>query len=295
MTAKIKVALFVKPTAAPLERERRNMGYWSYPVMQFEWVHFSPHMSTVETKRFNEFDLIFWEDGGTYKFVKNGGPAVVYMAIDSTLSGPHYHTRLERSKQADLVLVDHDRLERFAGGAPVRRLGYCVNDLVFEPVKEKKVDVAYHCSSGARKGMPGGYERNELRRKLDDVCAQTYSYRSGALGLADYARSLAEARVAVNWPRTIINRPHRVLDVMACRTALLTGPIPSLECDLIEEGVHYYTFEEQKDVGAYLQGLLENERWESMAQAGYDLVMEQHTWAMRAAQLRQLLKVELGI
>jgi len=295
----LRVALIVKASPSTRERENRNMGWWSYPVPEFTWEHFSFSKKgfQVETSKFtSDYDLIFHEDGGNWGDYIGGAVPVVYMAIDSTLTDAHYATRLCQATKSDLVLVDHDSLDRFRpAGVPVRRLAYCVNDRIFGPL-EKAVDIVFHCGTGARKGMPGGVERTKLRQYLDTVCKQAgYSYRSGAVGLPEYAQSMGQARVVVNWPRTSINRPHRIFDAMACEACVVTGPLPYIEEDHRYAGEHYVEFANNDELPEILSALLIDERWAKIAHSGNELVNERHTWKTRASELRSILNTELGI
>ncbi len=291
----LRVALVVKPSPSTREREGRNMGWWSYTVPEFTWDHFVYEGFQADANGMVGYDLIFQEDGGPLGFA-NRKPPLVYLAVDSTLSDAHYQTRLERARQADLILVDHDRLERFAGiGKPIRRWAYCVNDQLFRPL-EKSLDVVFHCSAGARSGQPGGVERARLRSRLHDVCQQAgWSYRSGAVGIGLYAEDMGRGRVVVNWPRTMLNRPHRVFDAMASGACLLTGEIPIVDGDDVVENVHYAVFRSNKELDDWLSRLLQDETWRQFARNGHDLVMRKHTWAVRARELRQILSEELGL
>lgn len=296
---RLRVALIVKNSPVTCERERRNMGWWSYPVSEFEWVHFIPGNGEFDLAGLPGFDLIFHEDGGNWcSYVRRpGSPPVVYLSVDSTLSDRHYQERLEQAAKADLVLVDHDRLERFLPtGLPVRRLAYCVNDRLFRPRGEKSVDVSFHCGIGERWNAPGSKERAAIRDYLTSVCAQTgWSYRAGGLEVSDYARALACSRIVVNWPRTAINRPHRIFDAMASGACVLTGRLPEVEEDHRVPGVDYLEFDEMGELPGLIERLLENGAWERVAASGHKLVIERHTWAVRAKELRELLARELGL
>jgi hypothetical protein len=297
----LKVALIIKNSDAPKQRENRNMGYFSYPVDEFEWQHFwFPKNATVDLNDFREFDLVFHEDttnGAQYK--RLGTVPLVFLDIDSTLSEVHLHKRRILGYQADLILVDHAPLENFSEGrGKVRRLGYCVNDLVFKDYGlSKSVDLSFHCSTGGSKNHPGAKERKAIRALLDTYAMQkTLRYRSGVLGLQDYARAFNESKVCVNWPRTRINRPHRVFDVMAARSCLLTGKIPAVDGDGLEAGVHYIEFGNQRDMIERLDWLFEDgERIEQITNAGHQHVMNNHTWRHCAKRLRKILSEELGI
>ncbi len=49
------------------------------------------------------------------------------------MSEDHYRQRLNQCPHADLLLLDHDRPERFVGtGVPARQLPHCVNDQIFK-------------------------------------------------------------------------------------------------------------------------------------------------------------------
>lgn len=294
----LKVALIVKNKPGPRERERRNMGYWSYDVPEFTWEHFSPGKDFVIERfdKFRDFDVIFHEDGGNYGVWGGCNPPVVYLSIDSTLSDNHYHIRFEQAKQADLILLDHDATARFYhAGPPVRRLGYCVNDHVFKPL-EKHLDVVYHCSSSSGTGAPGAQERIKLRQDLNAWgTIGGWSYRSGVAGLDEYAANMGSARIVVNLPRTVTNRPHRILDAMAAGACVLTGPIPTVDGDGLQDRVHYRTFAETAEVPAMIGELLTDHAWTQYAINGHELVMARHTWAIRAQELRQIIKKELGL
>lgn len=295
--SQLKIALIVKNKPGPHERERRNMGYWSYPVPEFTWDHFSPgkDFNIERFSMFKDFDVIFHEDGGNYGIWVGCNPPVAYLSIDSTLSDNHYHARLGQAKQSDLILVDHDELHRFAGvGPPVRRLGYCVNDHVFTP-REKSIDVVYHCSSSSGTGAPGAQERIALRQYLNEICTRyKWTYRSGVAGLDEYAANMGAARIVINLPRTVTNRPHRILDAMAAGACVLTGPIPTVSGDDLQERIHYRTFTNNAELPEIINELLTDHSWTQCAINGHELVTARHTWAQRARELRQIMREELA-
>jgi glycosyltransferase involved in cell wall biosynthesis len=278
-------------------RDARMVGYWSYGVPEFTWDHL-PVWKTGEPISMKggqkKYDLVFVEDG-TWPIWKDRCLPVVYHVVDSTLSrGCHFEPRLELAKQCDLVLIEHDRLERFAeAGRPVRRWAYCVNDDLFKDYGlEKAVDVCSHFNSGG--GHDGG--RKELGRDLGKWCKEKgYVYRGGCVGGREYAKSFNAAKISANWPRWPENRPHRVLDVMACRSCLLTGPIPDVSGEEREEGRDYVEVPTVADFYPRADELLRSGRWKEIADNGYELVQERHTWAVRAGELRQILSEELGL
>lgn len=295
----LRVALFVKGTPSGFQREMRNMGYWSYEVPEFTWEHFNLAGGRCEARnRFRDYDLIFLEDlgGNAGTLTGSGGPPVVYLSVDSTLSERHYTDRRNKASMADLILVDHDKPSRFhLDGKRALRLAYCINDHVFKPL-EKTLDISFHCGAGASQGQPGGAERVDLRQYLHTLHEiYGYSYRSGSMGLLEYAESMGHSRVIVNWPRTPINRSHRVLDAMACGACLVTGMLPDVPEDKIARDVHYVAFESKEELPYMLESLFSENRWQEVANNGYKLVMENHTWAIRARELREMLSKELGL
>jgi hypothetical protein len=278
-------------------RDNRMVGYWSYDVPEFTWEHLPIWKGSdpVSMRGWNrKYDLVFLEDG-TWPVWEDRCLPVVFYVVDSTLDrNLHYMPRLALAKECDLVLVDHDRLERFAGaGRPVRRWGYCVNDRLFRDYAlEKDVDVCAHFNSGG--GNDGG--RLELGCNLDRWCGlMGYAYAGGPRYDEEYARAFNAAKISANWPRWSINRSHRTFDVMACRSCLLTGPIPDVSGEERTAGRDYVQAETHEEFYLQATDLLETGRWREVADNGYKLVQEKHTWATRAGELRRMLKEELGL
>ena len=270
----------------------RMAGYWSYDVPEFEVEHFGVGGSAESYRRseFRGFDLILWEDHRTKgTWVHDADVPLVYHVVDSTLSAGHLEDRRRHAAMADLTLVDHDRLERL--GRRARRWGYCVNDRLFRDYgMQKDVDVAYHCR------VKGSVEREELRGWLGEFCrGRGYIYATGDRAWEEYARAFNRARVSVNLARTVTNRPHRVLDAMACRTCLLTSPLPPVSGEERAAGLHYVEWRERGDLAGQLEWLLDSGEWQAVADAGFELVHRVHTWAVRARELRGILREEFGL
>lgn len=285
----LHVALIVKNTPTAFERQKRNMGLWSYETPEFTWQHFSPgkdfKLNTHDLKR-QGFDFVFQEDGGNWGVYIGNAIPVIYYSIDSTLSiDRHYIPRLRQARQADLILVDHDRLDHFAvKGISTRRLLYCVNDYLFKP-GAKTIDVNFHCG--------GSDHRLLIRRQLDAICkAQQWSYVSGVVDLYRYAADLSISKIVVNIPRNEANRPHRVYDAMACKTCLLSRPFPIAPEEGFIDEQHYLSFD--TDIEYKLSYLMEG-AWESIAAKGHEWVTQNHTWTVRSRQLRQIVFEELGL
>lgn len=286
----MKIALVVKASNGTQERETRNMGYWSYPVPEFDWRHFVFKGKTAYATEMNDgFDIIFQEDAGP-RFYKDIKKPLVYLAIDSTLSDDHLESRLERAKNADLILVEQDDLEKFAHlGVSVKRLNYCVNDSLFRDNYGlgKPIDVSFYCGSNEERGV--------IRNMLRTFCKKRgLVLGTGTLHPIQYAKAMASSKIVVNWPRVPTNRPHRVFDAMACGACLVSGPLPFMPDDKRVEGRDYVEVQTHKDIPDAIDSLLASSDWrQQIATNGKRLVTKYHTWVIRARQLKQILDEEL--
>lgn len=272
----------------------RMVGFWSYDVPEFEVVHFGVRgRFGYHLSQFSDFDVIVREDHRTHgTFIRDAKVPVAYYVVDSTLSADHYKTRLGPAKDADLILVEHDRLSRFGGlGKPVRRFGYCVNDKLFKDYRlDRTVDVGMYCRI---KDAP---ERRELVYWLEDFCeGRGYSYAAGKRVQIKYAQAFNMTCISVNLSRTVTNRPHRVFDAMACRTCLLTSPLPPVSGEAREQGAHYLEFRDRTELAGLIDHLLATGDWQVIADAARRMVRRKHTWAVRARELRQVFAEELGL
>ncbi len=290
----MRIALVVKNKPAAFKRDNRGVGYFSYLVPEFEWDHFTLgdyfRFNTEAWKRIG-YDVVIQEDGGNWGEYLGPLPTAM-LIIDSTLTEDHhYRPRQVHARQFGLVLVDHDKLERFSCMGKVMRFSYCVNDKIFKP-GEKCIDVSFHCASS----KVGDGTRSKIRQALSDWAATTdYVYTSGAMGLEEYADAMGKSRIVVNWPRVPINRPHRVFDAMASGACLVTGILPEVSEEDKQAGVHYIEVEKWEDVPATCQQLLETGDWEKYAKAGYELMKAKYTWAIRAKELREIIRQEFGL
>jgi hypothetical protein len=267
------------------------MGWWSYPVPEFTWEVITIQKGTaLDLASLGQYNFVFHVDSGNYVTYRHrGARPVVFVTWDDTLSPGHKQVRLEQAKQVDLLLVDHSPLAEWPGPYKVRRANYCSDDRLFATA-EKTVDVAWHCSAG------DCLARSEIKNLLPSVCQRGgWSLSCGGLSRPEYARALARARVVVNFPKTPTNRPNRVMDAMVARACLLTGVLPIVDGAGMVPGEHYVTFDRPQDLEAGLHQVLDAGEWERVANAGYELAMAKHTWAVRAAELRQMLAEEFGL
>lgn len=272
------------------------MGYFSYSVDGFEWEHFTPGKRfNLNRNSFRTFDLIIHEDAPLESNWQGSSVPLIFLDIDSTLSIEHFNQRFNQASQADLVLVDHDNLLHFKKiNKPVRRFNYCVNDKVFYPSdKPKSLDLVFHCSNN----HTGGETRSNVRKLLDKYAKANFlQYRSGAIDLEQYAANFRNSLIVVNQSRTPHNRPHRIFDALASRSCLLTSQFAYVAHDGLQENENYVNFADNEQLIQKLDYLFNNRsEIERLANNGYNLITQQHTWNIRAKQLRELIQCELSL
>lgn len=288
MTEPLQVALIHRKNDRATNK--RMVGWWSYPVPEFDWIHFPVDKGfRLRRDAFNGYDLIVYEDGKLHGTFTGTGPPIAYTIVDSTLSDEHYRLRLEQAKQCDLLLVDWDRLDRFTTlGKPVRRFPHAVNDRVMRDHHlEKEIDVGSY--------QNGTTKRRQLEDWLRRWCKERgYVFEAGTYGWLDYAIMMNRSKIIVNLARNPETRNHRLFDAMACHACVLTDPPPVVDGDCIEAGTHYVQFRDVYDLEGTLPSLLEGD-WLQYATAGHDLIYQQHTWQVRAQELRAILAEELGL
>jgi len=301
--------------------EPRIDGHFQYPVLQFNWQHhilpkaFKFDLSTVPS----DIDVV-WFDEGKYKdkissfepgkpHTTKGLPPVICNIIYPTLTSSHFRTRLERAnKNADLVLLDHDTLERWEAkcNAPARRLAYSVNERYYRDRGLKRdIDVGFYYVRGFSR------ERPALDDWLEKFCNRKgYIYRStkGQNVGTKYAELLARTKVVVHINRTPFTRPPRIFDCGASRSALLSNPMPQVSGERFVKDVHYVTFENPhstdyepfeswdaytdgdcQEIVAGLEYLLDVGAWEDIAENCHQYVLACHTWEQRAKELYGIL------
>jgi hypothetical protein len=267
----------------------RMVGFWAYDVPEFAITHYAVERAQhLYRSSYRKHDIIIREDHRIYGPFHNNAPVpLAYYVGDSTASRSHYLTRRKAAQGHDLILVDHDKLGRWTDmGVPVRRFVYCVNDKVFYDYGlSRDVDVCAHWHPTP--------ERDELMAWLRTFCSKRgYRFAGGKRGQRDrteYPQAFNRARISINLCQTPANRPHRVLDVMATRSCLVTSPLPSVPEDDRVEGVHYREFKGWAELGDIIDDLLTTGRWQEIADAAYELAHTRHTWAVRAGELRATL------
>lgn len=267
---------------------RHLTGWWSYPVDEFNWFAlkvengFSVNLNTMN----RHFDFVVLDDW-IFGQVRNLTTPMAYVVVDSARSDAQLARNLEQARQANLVLVDSDDLSKFNHSeCPARRFAYAVNEQLFFP-REKVYDMAFLCWPTP--------ERRIIQHQIEDICKRRgWSFITGTYDWPDYARFLSSAKVVIHQPHIKAARSWRVFDTMAARGCLLTAPIPLVSGDGIVSGVHYREYTNEGTLEAQLIDLLDNSQWKDIATAGYEHIMEHHTWRSRAKELRGIVNEVWG-
>lgn len=296
-------------------RWHRIDGQFAYDVPGLTWAHkrvnttFKMDLSGLE----NDYDVIWWDDGKHRRCEITPGPGkrqvpIVNQVLYPTLNESTFRTRLRRAcNHADAVMLDHDRLERWAQfPRHARRLAYSVNENYYrEQGFVRDIDVGFYYVTGYSK------ERPALDEWLEDFCGRKgYSYRStkGKNIKTRYAHLLARTKVIIHINRTPQTRPPRIFDSAACGAAFLGNLVPQVSGENWESGQHYVQFEtpasmdykpfkshphytdaQCRQVINGLEYLLDGENWEQIAKQAQQYVMSCHLWRHRAVELRGIL------
>ena len=313
----IRVALFHRDDWH--RGEARIDGLFSYEVPQFVVKHFPVDKGfKQDLHALRDYDVVFWDDG---KYKDYAGftpeehtgyvPPVVMYALYPTLTRGHYTRRAERAiKNADLVLVDHDDMERWSGwlGIPARRLAYATNERYYrDRGLVKDIDVGFYCVYAWNK------ERPALDAWLEGYCgAKGWKYESthGENVGTKYAELLARTKCVVHLNRTLSTRPPRIFDAVASGCCFVGNTMPVVNGERWEAGVTYVNFDypcsevyeqwEEKDIPlladrdtaqvvACLEWALTDDNWRTVAERAKAYVLACHTWERRAVELYGLL------
>ena len=259
----------------------RNLtGWWSYPVPEFTWtsrrVKDGFKIDLTGTER--DYDLVVLDDW-IFGAIDNCNLPLAYVTVDSARSDEQLRKNIEQSRHADVILVDSDRLDKFTRrGSPVRRFAYAVNEHLYYP-REKEYDVAFLCWPTT--------ERRKIQSQCEWICKK-YNWRflSGTWSnYQDYARAIGSAKIVIHKSHVEQARSWRVFDVMASRGCLLTNPIPEVSGDMLETNKHYRVYNGEKSLEREICDLMDGEKWQEIAETGYNHVMANHVWSVRSKQL----------
>lgn len=304
-------------------RWNRIDGQFAYDVPEFTVAH----CAVDKTFRFDlgevagRYDLVWWDEGkhrdGPFFSPPPGQrrTPVAYYCLYPTLTTDIFEDRKRRAREnADLVLLEHDRIERWEDiGIPVRRCAYSVNEWYYRDNAETRdIDVGFF---SVWNYSP---ERRALNDWLAGYCAKHgWAYATnGGYSTDEYPQLLARSKVVIHINRTPDTRPPRIFDASACGAAVLASRMPAVSGERWIDGIHYvafdepvaqyhldnehgdgmsYTDEDCQQVAAGLDWLMENHNWAAIAHNAQQYVLSEHTWRVRARQLRQTFAEALGI
>jgi len=282
----LRVALIHRNS--PRVMETRMVGWWSYAVPEFVVTHYvvGRGFRLDRDELAKAHDMAVYEDAKIFgTFSGKAEIPIFYHAVDSTALEGHYQHRLSEGSKCDVILVDHDKLERFEiSGRPVFRFGYCINDHLFYDYElEKTVDVSFHCNA---KDCP---ERVNVMLFLADFCKErNYVFVAGQRDWIEYAKAFNRSKITVNVSVAPPNRPHRVFDAMGSKTCLITNHLCEVSGEERKAGIHYLEYSTPKNLANIIDEILSTGLWKQIGEQAYRLVHEKHTWQVRAGQLREL-------
>ena len=147
----------------------------------------------------------------------------------------------------------------------------------------------------------GSYQHStEERRAIESLVRahcdkRGYTFDMGNPGGIDYAVAMGRCKIVLYVNRNLATRSHRVFDVMAVRSCLLTSPLPDVSGEPRTYGQHYVEFRNVAQLTEAIDYLLGSGEWETIAGSGMVLVKRCHTWAVRARELREVLGRELDL
>jgi len=247
---------------------------------------------------YGKFDLHVWVDYGEdalglpldwYPPSNNA-----YWVSDAHINEAAYKYRMETAKKFDHVFVAQKVfIDQFVrDGVAAEKIHYLPH--AFEPDCYKPTEIINRWD-WCFIGHPNSMHRIDL---LDRMCKEFpnwyVGWRNAAApgynSLDDIAYKMSQSKVGVNYS---VNRDlnMRVFETMGTKTCLLTDSIPDLN-DLFENGKHLVTFNSIDEAVDKMRDLLSNdEKRISIANAGYQEVLNKHTYRHRA---EEILKVCLN-
>lgn len=266
----------------PRHTYNRMVGWFGYQVENIGLIHktYKDKFVSLNRNDFKDFDAVIVEDARLSVFWNgyNNNTAFCYLIVDSVLSKDHYRERHNNSLQYDINLVDQDKLSRFPRS---RRFSYCVNENIFKPA-EKIYDVGMLFNATP--------ERNQLRDELTLWCNEHgYSFVNGRR-VEDYPLVLAQSKININLSRNPSVRSHRVFDVMACNSMLITSTLPKIDYEYKVKHKDYEEFSSFEGLTELIDTHLKFEIWKDKANSGFELVKNNHTWENRANLLVNILQ-----
>jgi Glycosyl transferases group 1 len=190
----------------------------------------------------------------------------------------------------DVVLYHRDSLDAFPEhGDRVYWMPFALDPDLFPPIPDPRSPVPEY-DLGYVGSLDGIW--SERRRMLDLLATRFAVSPYGQLVTNDeMARIYRHSRIVFNLPIVPTITP-RVFEAMGAGSMLLTGRADNGLDLLFEDGVHLVTFEGEADLmrkAAYYLAYAEDR--ETIARAGHELVVREHTWEARLRSLLDELRV----
>ena len=260
----------------------RNDGsplYYTHAMRQLgiEVVHLS---SQYPPDDFGKFDAYLWvdwgEDGLTnilpFKPIslKDYHPSL-YVTSDTHLG---FDYRLQKAREFDNVFCNQKRaVEEFKeAGVVAKWLPHAVEPMAYpaEPEAIKKYDI----------GFVGFVTFPKRVDMLDTLFKAFPNFWFGQKLFEEAAAIYRQSRIVFN-TACVDDVNMRVFEVLATKSFLLTEWVPTLD-ELFIDGVHLVTYKTMDEAIEKAKYYLEHEdEREKIAEAGYKLTMELHTYKQR--------------
>jgi len=234
--------------------------------------------------------LYWWIDSGSSQVEADIGlldmPRIAYL-IDTHVSPD---LRIEMARHFDCTFLAHrGQVETFRQ-AGIRNVSWvplaCHPPLHQTGALERIYDVAYVGSFSNEEG--------QRRRTLLQAIQEHFpNSKIGRYWPAAMARIYAQSRIVVN---ACHNRDvnMRVFEAMAAGALLITDEAEGLE-DLFEDGVHLVIYRNDNELRDLVTHYLEDHQArERIAGSGQQLVLQQHTYAHRTAEILKRTREALG-
>jgi len=233
-----------------------------------------------------EFDLYFRIDHGDYKYdIPEGLHPAVFYAIDTHLKKPYKKIK-DQARHYDIVFCAQkdgaDRLKREL------RIDTQWIPLGCDPDTHRKLDMPKIYDIG----FVGRDAQKFARGKQLEILKKRYP--DSFIGQTDF-RKMSEiySSSKIGFNSSIFNDINmRVFEVMACGCFLLTNKIKDNGFDeLFIDKKHLVTYKNNKEMIELIDYYLKNkEERERIAEDGYRLTIEKHTYLHRAKEMVDIIK-----
>ncbi|MCF7907834.1 MAG: glycosyltransferase [Candidatus Omnitrophica bacterium] len=266
-------------------------GIYIEKVFQENRINYS-HFWTKDADNIpKQFDLYLRIDHGDYKYdlPEDLRPAVFYV-IDTHLKKPYKKIR-RQARHYDVVFCS-EKTGLLSLRRQVRNVDFQRLPLSCDPQIHKKLNLPKKYDIG----FVGSQARKFPRGRLIDVLREKYpnSYIKGAK-FKQMSEIYSSSKIGFNY--AIANGVNmRNFEIMSCGCFLLTNRIKDNGFyELFEEGKHLVTYSNEKELLRLIEYYLHNDsERERIAQAGFELVTERHTYYHRVQTLFNYLAFKWG-